>query len=428
MQAAEVPVRTETTSSAPKPLDAAQRQLADSAERLGLDAGLRAMLARPRREMTVSVPLRRDDGSLALYTGHRVQHNLSRGPGKGGIRFSPSVNLDEVRALAMWMTWKCALVDIPYGGAKGGVTIDPSQHSKAEIERVTRRYASELADFIGPERDIPAPDIGTDEQAMAWVMDTISTNRGFTVPGAATGKPLALGGSRGRSTATSMGVALIALKALESRDLAPEVCSAAIQGFGKVGAGASSLLQEAGVRVVAVSDQFGALHDEDGLDVDAVRAHAASTGSVVGYAAADDLAGDALLELDVDLLAPCAVEGVIDVGNADAIRASIVVEGANGPTTPEADAILNDQGVLVVPDILANSGGVIVSYFEWVQAVQAYWWSAAQVEERLNERLLMTWEEVGARADDDGMTLREAATDIAVARVADAHKLRGLYP
>jgi glutamate dehydrogenase (NAD(P)+) len=386
------------------------------------------MLARPRREMTVSVPLRRDDESLALYVGHRVQHNLSRGPGKGGIRFSPGVNLDEVRALAMWMTWKCALVDIPYGGAKGGVTIDPSKHSSAEIERVTRRYASELADFIGPERDIPAPDIGTDEQAMAWVMDTISTNRGFTVPGAATGKPLALGGSRGRSTATSMGVALIALKALESRDLVPENCTAAVQGFGKVGAGAADLLDDAGVRVIAVSDQFGAVYDDQGLDIDAVRVHAAATGSVIGYSDAEDLVGDALLELDVDLLAPCAIEGVINAANAAAIRASIVVEGANGPTTPEADAILNDHGVIVVPDILANSGGVIVSYFEWVQAVQAYWWSAAQVEGRLNERLLTTWDEVGTRADDDGVTLREAATDIAVARVADAHKLRGLYP
>jgi glutamate dehydrogenase (NAD(P)+) len=428
MQAVQVSVRTQTQPSTPKPLEAARQQLADSAERLGLDAGFHAMLARPRREMTVSVPLRRDDGSLALYTGHRVQHNLSRGPGKGGIRFSPSVNLDEVRALAMWMTWKCALVDIPYGGAKGGVTIDPSKHSDAEIERVTRRYASELADFIGPERDIPAPDIGTDERTMAWVMDTISTNRGFTVPGAATGKPLALGGSRGRSAATSMGVALIALKALETRGLAPEHCTAAVQGFGKVGAGAAQLLHEAGVRVVAVSDQLGAVYDEQGLDVTNVRSHAAATGSVVGYNDAGEIAGDALLELEIDLLVPCAVEGVIDVGNAGAIHASIVVEGANGPTTPEADAILSDQGVMVVPDILANSGGVIVSYFEWVQAVQAYWWSGAQVEERLNERLLTTWDEVGARADEDGVTLREAATDIAVARVADAHKLRGLYP
>jgi glutamate dehydrogenase (NAD(P)+) len=328
----------------------------------------------------------------------------------------------------MWMTWKCALVDIPYGGAKGGVTIDPSKHSDGEIERVTRRYASELADFIGPERDIPAPDIGTDERVMAWVMDTISTNRGFTVPGAATGKPLALGGSRGRRDATSIGVALIALKALESRDLAPEDCTAAVQGFGKVGAGAAHLLHEAGVSVVAVSDQAGAVYDERGLDLEAVRSHVAATGSVVGCSNGEELAGDALLELDVDLLVPCAVEGVIDASNAAAVRASVVVEGANGPTTPKADVILNEQGVLVVPDILANSGGVIVSYFEWVQAVQAYWWSAAQVEERLNERLLTTWDEVCARADDDGLTLREAATDIAVARVAEAHELRGLYP
>ncbi|KJL41632.1 Glu/Leu/Phe/Val family dehydrogenase [Microbacterium trichothecenolyticum] len=410
------------------PLASARRQLSDAAAYLELDHGLYEMLARPRREMTVSVPLRRDDGSIVLYTGHRVQHNLSRGPAKGGIRFSPGVDLDEVRALAMWMTWKCALVDIPYGGAKGGVTIDPRSHSQAELERVTRRYASELGEFIGPERDIPAPDIGTDEQTMAWIMDTVSTGRGVTLPGTVTGKPLALGGSLGRADATSVGVTVVALEALSSYGLLPYRPTAAVQGFGKVGAGAARLLAASGVRVVAVSDQYGALHADGGLDIDALETHVARTGSVVGFAGGQPIDGAELLELRVDVLAPCAVEGVLHAGNAHRVQARIVVEGANGPTTPEADDVFRERGIVVVPDILANAGGVIVSYFEWAQANQAYRWTSREVEERLRERMSESWAHVHTQAQRTGRSLRQTATVIAVERVADAHRLRGLYP
>jgi len=352
------------------PLADAQAQLAAATATLGYEPGLHEMLARPRREITVSVPLRRDDGTVEIFTGHRVQHNFSRGPAKGGLRYAPGVDLDEVRALAMWMTWKCALLDVPYGGAKGGITIDPRGYSAAELERVTRRYTSEILPIIGPERDIPAPDIGTDEQTMAWMMDTYSVASGYTVPGVVTGKPVSVGGSLGRAMATSAGVVHIALAALEHRGLTAARSSAAVQGFGKVGAGAAVLLQQAGVRVVAVSDQYGALHRACGIDVPALQRHVAATGSVVGFADADPIDGADLLELDVDLLVPAAVEGVLHEGNAARVRAKVVVEGANGPTTGAADRILADNDVLVVPDILANAGGVIVSYFEWVQSNQ----------------------------------------------------------
>jgi glutamate dehydrogenase (NAD(P)+) len=410
------------------PLDAARSQLADAATYLGLDEGVHELLSHARREMTVSVPLRHDDGHVSLFIGHRVQHNLSRGPGKGGVRFSPQVNLDEVRALAMWMTWKCALIDLPYGGAKGGVTIDPRLHSLSELERVTRRYTSELAGFIGPERDIPAPDIGTDEQTMAWMMDTISVGRGYTVPGVVTGKPLQIGGSRGRADATSLGVSHVALAVLADLGIRANGARAAVQGFGKVGAGAARFLAEAGALIVSVSDQYGAIHAERGVDIPALEGWVEATGSVVGFQGAEPIGGDDLLELDVDLLAPCAVEGVITEENASRIRASVIVEGANGPTTPAADEILRRRGVTVVPDILANSGGVVVSYFEWVQANQAYWWTAAEVEDRLVRRMLAGWELVRTESTKSGRTLRDSATAIAVARVAEAHRIRGLYP
>ena len=418
-----------TTAATPTgPLAAAHSQLATAARHLGLDDGLHEMLARPRREMTVSVPLRHDDGRISVYTGHRVQHSLSRGPAKGGVRYSPTVELDEVRALAMWMTWKCALVDIPYGGAKGGVAIDPRAHSASELERVTRRYTSELADFIGPERDIPAPDIGTDAQTMAWMMDTISVARGYTVPGAVTGKPLGIGGSRGRADATSRGVAQVALAALRDSGVEVSGATAVVQGFGKVGAAAARFLADAGMRVVAVGDADGAVHSPAGLDPRALAAHAAATGGVAGFAGADQIGAGALLELDVDLLVPAAVESVLRADNAPRVRASLVVEGANGPTTPEADEVFADAGVTVVPDILANAGGVVVSYFEWVQANQAYWWTEAQVEERLDERMLGGWALVRDEAARSGRSLRDTATSIAVSRVADAHRIRGLYP
>ncbi len=410
------------------PLTDARSQLAEAIALLGYDNGLHQMLATPRRELSVAVPLRLDSGESRLYLGYRVQHNFSRGPAKGGLRYAPNVNLDEVRALAMWMTWKCALLDVPYGGAKGGLAIDPREHSTAELERVTRRYTSEILPIIGPERDIPAPDIGTDEQTMAWIMDTYSVNMGYTVPGIVTGKPISLGGSQGRASATSRGVTHIALAALRHVGLEPSRSTAAVQGFGKVGADAARFLSEAGVRVTAVSDQYGAISNDAGLDIEALSAHVRATGSVVGFAGGEPLDGAALLTHDVDLLVPAAVEGVLHEGNAADVQATVVVEGANGPTTPAADRIMRERGILVVPDILANAGGVIVSYFEWVQANQAYWWRADEVESRLEERMLSAWQCVLGYAEQRDLSLRTAATALAVERVAEAHKLRGLYP
>jgi glutamate dehydrogenase (NAD(P)+) len=411
------------------PLHDARTQLSRAVEVLGYSPGMYDMLATPRRELTVSVPLRRDDGSVELLVGHRVQHNLSRGPSKGGLRYSPDVTLDEVRALAMWMTWKCALVDVPYGGAKGGVRFDPRLYSRAELQRITRRYTSEIMPMIGPAQDIPAPDIGTDEQVMAWMMDTYSVSQGHTVLGVVTGKPVALGGSLGRASATSRGVVYVALAAMRHRGLRPSGSTAAVQGFGKVGRGAARFLAEAGVKVVSVSDQYGAVHAPEGLDVPALERHVDATGSVVGFGsseALDDL--DDLLYLDVDLLVPAAVEGVITESNAHRVRASVVVEGANGPTSPGADDILAANGQLVVPDILANAGGVIVSYFEWVQANQAYWWSETEVEQRLEERMVRAWEGIRDHAARRDMPLRLAATSMAVETVTTAHLARGLYP
>lgn len=409
-------------------LEDARAQLERATRFLGYDDGIFAMLATPRRELTVSVPLRRDDGEVVLLTGHRVQHNLSRGPAKGGLRFSPDVSLDEVRALAMWMTWKCALLDVPYGGAKGGVSIDPLTHSSGELERVTRRYTSEIMPFIGPTRDILAPDIGTDERTMAWMMDTYSVATGHTVLGVTTGKPLSLGGSLGRSTATSRGVVHIALAALRERRIDPGRATAAVQGFGKVGRGAAQFLTEAGTRVTAVSDQFGAVTHPGGLDIVALGAWVDEHGSVIGFDGGEPIDGADVLTADVDLLVPAAVESVLTEENAADVKASVVVEGANGPTTGAADTILEARGVLVVPDILANAGGVVVSYFEWVQANQAYWWSADDVEERLGNRMVDAWMRVRDYAEEHGLTLRTAATALAVERVTSAHLARGLYP
>ncbi|MDF0514004.1 Glu/Leu/Phe/Val dehydrogenase [Agromyces sp. H3Y2-19a] len=422
------PVSHEASAPIATPLTDARSQLAEAIALLGFSEGTHQMLATPRRELTVSVPLRRDSGETVLFTGYRVQHNFSRGPAKGGLRYAPNVDIDEVRALAMWMTWKCALLDVPYGGAKGGIAIDPREHSKAELERVTRRYTSEILPIIGPERDIPAPDIGTDEQTMAWIMDTYSVNSGYTVPGIVTGKPIALGGSQGRASATSRGVTHIALAALRHAGITPSQATGAVQGFGKVGADAARFLAEAGVKVQAVSDQYGAVFNAAGLDIEALSAHVRETGAVVGFAGAEELDGSALLQLEVDLLVPAAVEGVLHENNAADVRAKVIVEGANGPTTPAADRIMRERGILVVPDILANAGGVIVSYFEWVQANQAYWWRVDEVEARLEERMLSAWQHVLGYATSRGLSLRTAATALAVERVAEAHKLRGLYP
>lgn len=426
--AANLPERSHPAATQRDPFGNARAQLRDAVTILGYDDGMYELLANPRRELTVAVPLHRDSGEMELLIGHRVQHNVSRGPAKGGLRYSPDVTLDEVRALAMWMTWKCALLDVPYGGAKGGIRIDPRHYSCSELERVTRRYTCEISPLIGPDHDIPAPDVGTDEQTMAWIMDTYSVQKGHTVLGVSTGKPVSLGGSLGRATSTSHGVVHVALAALRSRGIHPEGATAAVQGFGKVGRHAARFLHDAGVRIVTVSDQFGAIRADGGLDIAALEGHVDATGSVTGFADADPTSNDDLLAADVDLLVPAAVEGVIHVGNAMQVKATVVVEGANGPTTPEADRLLNAAGTLVVPDILANAGGVIVSYFEWVQANQAYWWGADEVETRLAKRMLTAWEHVSTHAEKLQVPLRTAATCLAVERVAQAALLRGLYP
>jgi len=408
--------------------ETALAQLDEVAELMGLAPGVHQLLRAPKRALTVSVPFRMDDGSTRVYQGHRVQHNVTRGPAKGGIRYHQDVTIDEVKALAMWMTWKCAVTGIPFGGAKGGVEVDPRQHSRGELERMTRRYASEILPLIGPERDIPAPDMNTDEEIMSWIMDTYSANKGYSVPGVVTGKPVAIGGSKGRGGATSRGVMYMIFSALRSRGLAIEEVSVAIQGYGKVGGRAAQMLHDAGCQVVAISDVDGGLYNPKGLDPEAINRHKQSAGKVSGYPGADSITNPELLEIDCDVLVPAAVEGVVTVKNADRVRAGIVCEAANGPITFEADKILNDRGVFVVPDILANAGGVVVSYFEWVQDIQAYFWSEEDVNDRLRDILERAYAEVESMAKEKGLTLRQAAHWIGVGRVAEAHLTRGLFP
>lgn len=409
-------------------LATAHAQLATAAEILGYDEGLHRMLATPRREIHVAVPLRRDTGETVLFHGFRVQHNVSLGPGKGGLRYHPSVDVDEVRALAMWMTWKCAVVNLPYGGAKGGVAIDPRGYSQAELERVTRRYTSEIMPMIGPDTDIMAPDMGTDAQTMAWVMDTYSVNRGYTIPAVVTGKPLAVGGSLGRGTATSAGIVHVTGAALAEAGVGLSDVSVAIQGFGKVGSHAAEIFAARGSRVVAVSDQYGGIRNDAGLDVPLLMDHVRRTGSVVGFDDADPITNTELLGLTVDVLVPAAIEGVLDELTAGSVKARWVVEGANGPTTAAGDAILAKNGITVVPDVLANAGGVVVSYFEWVQANQTYWWTEQEIADKLEYRMTTAYAEVSALAQREALSLRDAALVIGVKRVAEAHQIRGLYP
>jgi glutamate dehydrogenase (NAD(P)+) len=407
----------------------AQFQLAEAVRQLGLDDGFHDLLRTPRREITVAVPLRRDDGHVQVLQGFRVQHNLTRGPAKGGVRFHPDTDLDEVRALAMWMTWKCALVGVPYGGAKGGVAVDPKALSRNELERMTRRYMSELIPVVGPEKDIPAPDVGTDEQTMAWMMDTYSIHSGYTTTGVVTGKPVSVGGSEGRGGATSRGVMYSAFCALRDAAIDPADVTVAVQGFGKVGALTAQYLHDAGCRVVAVSDVGGGVYDPAGLDTAGLQRHLRSgAATVVGFPGTDSISNAELLELDVDVLVPAALEGVLHEGNASRVRARFVVEGANGPTTPDADQVLQDNGVLVVPDILANSGGVAVSYFEWVQDLQAYFWSEDEVNDRLKSMMERAYAQVSNLAGERKVSMRTAAQMIGVGRVAEAHRTRGLYP
>ena len=414
------------------PFRIAQQQFDTAADILGLHENIRAVLRVPQRELTVNFPVKLDDGSTRMFTGYRVQHNLGRGPVKGGIRYHPAVDIDEVRALAMWMTWKCALVNIPYGGAKGGVVVDPKGLSLGELERLTRRFATEISILLGPEKDIPAPDVNTNAQIMAWIMDTISMHRGYTVPAVITGKPLNVGGSLGRVEATGRGVSLMVREAARrlGRDL--ESMRVVVQGFGNVGSTAAILLQQMGCKVVGISDATGGYYCPSGLDIGAMRTYTArhSFRLLEGYSdpGVERIGGDELLELDCDVLIPAALENQITERNAGRIRAALVVEGANGPTTPDADSILAERGVTVVPDILANAGGVIVSYFEWVQGLQEFFWDEQDVNEKLERIIVGAFDEVWATAESRSLPLRTAAYLLAVKRVADANVTRGVYP
>ncbi len=406
------------------PFEAATYFFQTSAERLGLADHHRAVLASSYRELAVQVPLRMDDGSMTVARGYRVQHNGARGPYKGGIRFHPSADLDEVRALAALMTWKNALIDVPFGGAKGGVQCDPRRLSKTELERLTRRFTAMISYIIGVNRDIPAPDMGTNAQTMAWMMDAYGQKYGYT-PGIVTGKPVELGGSPGREEATGRGVIMC------TRDMAPrlgvafEGASVVIQGFGNVGYWAAALAAEEGAKVCAVSDVSGGIYNPNGLDVDAVLKHSQDDGGVQSYGEGDAVSNDELLELECDILIPAAIQGVIHTGNADRIKTKLLVEAANGPTTPAADKILCERGVPVLPDILANAGGVTVSYFEWVQNTQRFRWDVEQVNAELGKKMTAASQQVFERSQADNTMLRDAAFDIAVERVAHAAELRG---
>lgn len=409
-------------------LSTALAQLNSTAERLDLDPGLHAMLARCKRELSVHFPVQMDDGSIRVFHGYRVQHNLSRGPAKGGIRYHPGVSLDEVRALAMWMTWKCAVVNLPYGGAKGGVVVDPKTLSDSELENLTRRYATEISIMIGPNEDIPAPDMGTNGRIMAWIMDTISMHRGYTEAGVVTGKPVSVGGTLGRAEATGRGLLYVMQEAAQRFQTPLEGATVAVQGFGNVGAVAAKLLHAAGARVVAVSDTTTALYNGRGLDIPALMRLSEGKARLSEADGGDRISNEELLTLPVDYLVPAAIEGQITEHNAEDLRARFVVEGANGPTTPEADEMLADRGVIVVPDILANAGGVIVSYFEWVQDLQFYFWEEHEVNERLHRVITRAFRDVAAAAQKHNVGLREAAMILAVSRVVEATNVRGIYP
>jgi glutamate dehydrogenase (NAD(P)+) len=406
----------------------ALRQLDAVAKRLALDPGVHERLRYPRRAFVVSVPTLMDDGRTEVFLGYRVHHNTILGPTKGGIRYHPNVSLAEVSALAMLMSWKCALMELPYGGAKGGVACEPGQMSRRELEHMTRRYTAEVMLLIGPDLDIPAPDMGTDEQTMAWIMDTYAMTQGRTVPGVVTGKPLLVGGSAGRRDATGRGLVYVLGQAMREVGLELRSARVAIQGFGNVGSVTARLLWREGATVVAVTDARGGVLNDRGLDIRALSAHVSQAGTVAGFADGEPISNAELLELSCDVLVPAALGGQITERNADRIRARIIAEGANGPTSPEADEILDDRGILVIPDILANAGGVIVSYFEWVQGLQYHFWRESEINSRLQEIMIRAYRRVSAMAQRERVNLRTAALMVGVRRVADAFHLRGFYP
>lgn len=418
----------EVSSAAFNPYQMAVQQFELAAERLELSEDMRQILRMPKRELAVNFPVRMDDGRIKTYTGYRVQHNVTRGPAKGGIRYSPDVTLDEVRALAMWMTWKCAVVGIPYGGAKGGVICDPKNMSSSELERMTRRYATEISIIIGPHGDIPAPDINTNPQVMAWIMDTYSMHEGFSIPAVVTGKPLSIGGSEGRNDATATGVLFVTRRAAQRIGMSLKGARVSIQGYGNAGGVAARLFHNEGCKIVAISDSQGGVHNEAGLDPTSVLRHKQERGSVIGYLRGQALGAQDVLEVPCDILIPAATEGVITKKNAERIQARIVTEAANGPTTPEADAILFQKDCMVIPDILANAGGVTVSYFEWVQDLQSFFWGVDEITRKLEIIMNRSFDAVAKVADRYQCDLRLGANMLAISRVAEATQIRGIYP
>ncbi|HXI46913.1 MAG TPA: Glu/Leu/Phe/Val dehydrogenase [Candidatus Acidoferrales bacterium] len=410
------------------PWAVAQQQFDLAAERLNLDEGMRRVLREPRRELHVHFPVKMDDGSVQVFTGFRVQHNLGRGPAKGGIRYHQDVSIEEVKALAMWMTWKCAVVGIPYGGGKGGVIVDPKKLSKKELEALSRRFFTEIEVLVGPERDIPAPDVNTTPQIMAWFMDTYSMHQGYTVPGVVTGKPISLGGSEGRNEATARGTVFCIIEAARHLGLELNKAKVAVQGFGNAGSIAASLMSEEKATIVAVSDSTGGIHNPNGLEIPKVIAWKQEHGTVQGFPGAKDITNAQVLEVECDILIPAALENQITERNAGNIKAKLVAEAANGPTTPEADEILWKKGIFMIPDILCNAGGVTVSYFEWVQDLNRDHWSERVVNEKLREIMVKAFQETLAIARRESCYMRTAAYLLAVQRVAEATELRGLYP
>jgi glutamate dehydrogenase (NAD(P)+) len=398
-----------------------------AASKLNLDPGLWKILSVPSREVTVNIPVQMDDGRMEVFTGYRVQHSIARGPAKGGIRFSPEVNLDEVRALAAWMTWKCAVVNIPFGGAKGGIICDPKKMSMGELERMTRRFTSELIEILGPEKDVPAPDVNTNEQVMAWMMDTYSMHMRQTVTAVVTGKPLNLGGSRGRREATGRGVMISANQSLLKLGMKPETTRVIVQGFGNVGSFAALLMHQQGYKIIGIAEYDGGLHNAKGIDIPALFEWKKNNGTIHGFPGAEKAISAELLISDCEMLVPAATENVITSGNADKIKAKIIVEGANGPTTPKADDILNDKKVFVIPDILANAGGVTTSYFEWVQDRQGYFWKESFVNDELEHIMVESFNEVVRYAETHHVNNRIAAYMLAIDRVAYTIRQRGIY-
>jgi glutamate dehydrogenase (NAD(P)+) len=415
-------------AEAPNIWAVAQQQFDHAAEKLDLDDGMRRVLRVPQRELTVNFPVTMDDGDVRVFTGYRIQHNVSRGPAKGGIRYHQDVTLDEVRALAMWMSWKCACVNIPFGGGKGGVIVDPKKLSIREVEGLTRRFTTEISPLIGPDRDIPAPDVNTNAQTMAWMMDTFSMHHGYTISGVVTGKPISIGGSLGRNEATARGAVFTLLQASAALRRPLSGARVSIQGYGNAGSIAATLLADEGASIVAVSDSTGGIHDPSGLDPSRVSAWKREHGTVVGFPGSEEISNQQVLEVECEILVPAALENQITRHNAPRVKAGIVAEAANGPTTPEADEILHDRGVFVIPDILCNAGGVTVSYFEWVQDMQSFFWTEERINESLKGIMDRAFESVHTMSTRHEVDMRTAAYMVAVARVAEATTLRGLYP